>query len=65
MDMIVNSAFHSMVGAPAVGFVPCDEGCGRESTHAVGLADHRLVCDPCLDHGDRRRLWNLEPRQRL
>lgn len=65
MNLGVAGAFQSLIGAPAQMLVLCDTGCGRGSTHAVGFVDHRLVCEPCLEHGDRRRQWNLEPRQRL
>ena len=65
MNLIVAGAFQLMVGAPAGVFAPCEHCRCRESTHAVGTQDHKLVCEPCLSHGDRRRLWNLEPRQVL
>lgn len=46
-----------------LGGIPCDECSRREAGFAVGVADHRLVCEPCLDWGDARRVWNLMPRQ--
>ncbi len=67
MDVFGGDGFLSVMSAPHGVFAPCESGCGSESTHAVGtpISGHRLVCEPCMDHGDRRRLWNLEPRQRL
>lgn len=45
--------------------IKCDE-CGENPAEfAVGVQDHLLVCEPCLDWGDHKRKWNLEPRQRL
>lgn len=45
--------------------IRCDECRESAAEFAVGAIDHRLVCESCLDHGDRRRIWNLEPRQRI
>lgn len=41
----------------------CDQCHEGQATHAVGAVNHRLVCSPCLDWGDRRRWWNKQPVQ--
>lgn len=41
------------------------EHCDGAAVYAVGSRDHALVCEPCLDWGDSRRWWNLEPRQQI
>lgn len=64
MNIDVAGAFRVLISAFAL--APRCENCrGRDAAHAVGMQDHQLVCDPCLSHGDRRRWWNLLPRQVL
>ncbi|ALA06579.1 hypothetical protein SEA_NICHOLAS_62 [Mycobacterium phage Nicholas] len=54
-----------LIEAPAHLFVPCEQCFEREAEFAVGHSDHKLVCESCLDWGDSRRWWHLEPRQAL
>ena len=54
-----------LIEAPPGVNIACEACFKAEATHAVGVSDHRVVCEPCLDHGDRRCWWNLAPRQAL
>ncbi|QFG10293.1 Erf-like ssDNA annealing protein [Mycobacterium phage DyoEdafos] len=54
-----------LVDAPRGIMVPCELCFVKEAEFAVGSHDHKLVCEGCLDYGDSRRFWNLEPRQAL
>ena len=54
-----------LITAPPGVNIPCEACFAAEATFAVGAVDHQLVCEPCLDHGDRRRWRNLAPRQAL
>lgn len=54
-----------LIEAPPGLCVPCESCFEREAEWAVGVSDHRLVCEICLNWGDSRRWWNLEPRQEL
>lgn len=54
-----------LIEAPRNLWIPCEQCFDTEATFAVGVQDHKLVCEPCLDWGDSRRWWNLEPRQEI
>ncbi|SHX44654.1 Uncharacterised protein [Mycobacteroides abscessus subsp. massiliense] len=62
------STFGALVGSLATSpglTLPCEECTDRTAMFAVGHFDHWLVCEPCLDWGDKRRWWNALPVQRI
>lgn len=54
-----------LVEAPPDLLIACEACFDAEAAFAVGAADHKLVCEACLDWGDSRRWWHLEPRQAI
>lgn len=54
-----------LIEAPAHLMVPCEQCFEKEAEFAIGSHDHKLVCESCMDWGDSRRWWHLEPRQAL
>ncbi|OYN81716.1 hypothetical protein CG716_05005 [Mycolicibacterium sphagni] len=54
-----------LIEAPAHLTIPCEQCFEVEAAFAVGSSDHKLVCEACMDWGDSRRWWHMEPRQSI